>query len=334
MVHCGIFSILARVRYKLKILITDPIGKDAIAMLTASGHEVEVADELTQEQLINKVKLYDALIVRSKTQVSADVIRAGTNLKVIARAGVGTDNIDCKTANERGIIVVNAPGGTTTAVAELVIGLMIAIARHIPHATASVKSGKWEKKKFMGSELQNKILGIIGVGRIGSAVATRANAFGMKCIAYDPYVDKNLVTSTIEIELVTLDELLTTADFITLHVPLTPETKHMLSDAEFKKMKSTAYLINCARGGVVDERALYIALKTRQIAGAALDVFEREPPPPELSPLLTLDNVIFTPHLGASTIEAQSKVGIIVAEQVLKVLRGEKPDYEVIAAKK
>ncbi|MEW6069580.1 MAG: phosphoglycerate dehydrogenase [Candidatus Thermoplasmatota archaeon] len=309
----------------MRILIADKISDEAIAKLEKE-HEV-VFSELSPEELMREIEKYDALVVRSRTKVTREVIEKGKNLKVIGRAGVGVDNIDVKEASKRKIIVVNAPTSSTVAVAELTLAHLLALARHLTKADKSTKEGKWEKKAFMGIELSGKILGLIGVGRIGSEVAKRARAFGMKCLTYDPYLSAEKAQE-FGVQLVTLDTLLKESDFISIHAALTKETKGLIGAKELAKMKSSAYLINCARGGIIDEKALFEALKDKKIAGCALDVFEKEPLPSD-SPLLKLDNIIFTPHLGASTEEAQKKAGDIIAEQVLKALRGEKPEFIV-----
>lgn len=307
----------------MKILITDHIHKAGIELLQQSEiGEVEVATELSKDELLEKVKEADALIVRSKTKVTREIIEAGKKLKVIGRAGVGVDNIDLESATKRGIVVVNAPEATSITVAEHTLGLMLALARKIPQANASLKSGKWEKKKFLGVELRGKTLGVIGLGRIGTQVVKKAKAFEMKILAYDPYISKEKAEE-LGVKITSLEELLKNSDFITLHVPLTKQTKGMISKKELQLMKDGAYLINCARGGVIDERALYEALAIKKLAGAALDVFEKEPPVG--NPLLNLDNVVVTPHLGASTEEAQRLASMIVCEEVLKVLRNEPP---------
>jgi D-3-phosphoglycerate dehydrogenase len=301
----------------MKVLIADAIheaGKDLLRKVA----EVDDGTKLTREELLKRISDADALVVRSATKVTRDMIEAGRKLKVIGRAGVGVDNIDLEAATERGIVVVNAPEATSITVAEHTMGLMLAMARKIPFADRSMKSGKWEKKKFMGAELRDKLLGVLGLGRIGSEVVKRAKAFGMKIQAFDPYISEKSAKE-LGVKLVEFDELISTSDFITLHVPLTEQTKNLIGEKEFAKMKKDIILINCARGGIVNEDALYDALKSGKIAGAALDVFEKEPL--EESPLAGLENVILTPHLGASTEEAQKYASIIVCEEVLKVLR-------------
>ena len=309
----------------MKILINDALSPVAVEML--SEHHSVDTKEYGAEELLKVIEKYDALIVRGRTKVTSEVIEAGKNLKVIGRAGIGVDNIDIKKATENKIPVVNAPTGSTYSVAELTIGHIISMARHLPKADASIKSGKWEKKKFMGTELYGKTIGFIGIGRIGWEVAVRAKAFGMKIIAYDPYLPKERAKELGGKMVDSADEIYKNADIITIHTPLTPETKHMIGAKEFKIMKKSAFVVNCARGGIIDENALYEALKSGEIAAAALDTFEIEPP--KDNPLLQLDNIYFTPHIGASTREAQMKAGTIVAEQVMKVLSGKKPDFVV-----
>lgn len=301
----------------MKILVSDAIAEEGIAKLREAGFEVEVKTGLKPEELIKVIPEYDGLIVRSATKVTREVIQAGKNLKAIGRAGIGLDNIDAEAAKERGIKVLNTPGATTISVAELTMGHMLALARHIPQATASLKAGKWEKKLFMGTELYGKTLGIIGLGRIGREVAKRASAFGMDIVAYDPYVREADVRD-LGLKLLPLEDLLQYSDYITIHVPLTPETKHMLGKREFELMKPGVRIINCARGGVIDEQALYEALVSGKVAGAALDVFEEEPP--KDNPLLKLDNVIGTPHLGASAEEGQLRAGVEIAEKMIAAL--------------
>ena len=250
--------------------------------------------------------------------MTRQVIEHGVNLKAIGRAGIGLDNIDLEAAKEHNIKVLNTPGATSISVAELALGHMLALARHIPQATASLKAGKWEKKRFMGVELYGKTLGIIGIGRIGREVAKRALALGMDLLAYDPYVKEESVRD-LGVKLLPLDDVLAHSDYITVHVPLTEETRHLLSTEEFAKMKDGVRIVNCARGGVVDEEALYEALVSGKVVGAALDVFEEEPP--KESKLLQLDNVIATPHIGASTVEGQRRAGVEIAEKMIEALK-------------
>ncbi len=304
----------------VKILVTDPLHEEAIKILEEIG-DVEIATGLSKEELLEKIRDVDVLVVRSGTKVTRDVIEKAEKLKVIGRAGVGVDNIDVDAATEKGIIVVNAPDASSISVAELTMGLMLAAARNIPQATASLKRGEWDRKRFKGIELYGKTLGVIGLGRIGQQVVKRAKAFGMNIIGYDPYIPKE-VAERLGVELVDdINELCRRSDVITLHVPLTPKTKHIIGKEQIALMKKNAIIVNCARGGLIDEKALYEALKNKKIRAAALDVFEEEPP--KNNPLLTLDNVIGTPHQGASTEEAQKAAGTIVAEQIKKVLRGE-----------
>ena len=308
----------------MKILITDGLEAEAVASLRTS-HKVDVS-ELDPKQLLESIPAYDGLIVRSRTKVTKEVIVRGTRLKVIGRAGVGVDNIDVLAATSRGILVVNAPTASTTSVAELAIGHMLSWSRHLPQADRSVKEGRWEKSEFEGRELAGKVLGLIGSGRIGAEVAKRARAFGMRVAAYDPYLNPQ-VAEAMGVLLVNLDQVLAESDYLSIHAVLTDETRGMIGSAEFAKMKRSAVLVNCARGEIVQEAALAQALKEGTIAGAALDVFEREPP--RDSPLLSLRNVVLTPHLGASTREAQARAGAIIADQVLKVLAGQKAEFVV-----
>jgi len=308
----------------MKVLVTDGIEKEALAKLQTS-HQVDTI-EMSPDDLLKNIEKYDALIVRGKTKVTAQVIEKGKNLKVVGRAGVGVDNVDIAAATKRKIAVVNAPTGSTVSVAELAIGHMLSLARKLPAADKSIKSGKWEKKAFMGTELSGKTLGLLGSGRIGTEVAKRAQAFGMKTIAFDPYLPPAIAKQN-KIDLVNKGSLFAESDFLSIHTALTPETKGMVGSQEFASMKKTAFLINCARGEVVQEKALAEALKSGKIAGAALDVFENEPPTG--SPLLNLENVFMTPHIGASTNEAQLRAGMTIVEQVDMVLRGNKPEFIV-----
>ncbi len=306
---------------KMKVIIADQINEKGIKDLEEVA-EVVVDTSITQEELINKIKDFDAIIVRSRTKVTRAVIEAAQKLKIIARAGVGVDNVDMEAATEKGIMVVNAPESTSVTVAEHAMGLILALTRKISIADKSVKEGKWEKSRFMGMELNGKTLGIIGLGRIGTQVSIRAKAFGMEILVYDPYVTEE-AGAEIGVRVVDLEYLLKNSDVMTIHVPLTPETKHLLSKDEFEIMKENAIIVNAARGGIINEDDLYDALTTGKIAGAGLDVFENEPP--EDSSLLSLDNVVLTPHIGASTKEAQRDAAIIVANEVKKVFMGEAP---------
>ena len=303
----------------MKVLISDNLAPIGAKILKDAGLEVDINTGLAPEELKKIIPAYDGLVIRSATKATAEIIEAADNLKVIGRAGIGLDNVDIPAASKRGIVVMNAPDGNATTAAEHAIAMMMSLTRNIPQATISMKAEKWEKKKFQGREVTGKTLGIVGIGRIGSIVADRAHGLRMKVIAFDPHMPKELVEK-MGIELVSLDELCKRSDFISVHVPLTNETKHILSTKEFKAMKKDARFIDCARGGVVDEKALYEALVSGEIAGAALDVFEVEPTNLENCPLLGLDNFICTPHLGASTAEAQENVAIAIAEQMADYL--------------
>jgi D-3-phosphoglycerate dehydrogenase len=306
---------------KKKVIIADQINEKGIEDLKEVA-EVVVDTAITQEELINKIKDFDAIIVRSRTKVTRDVIEAAEKLKIIARAGVGVDNVDVQAATEKGIMVVNAPESTSITVAEHAMGLIMSLARKISIADKSVKEGKWEKSRFMGIELNGKTLGIIGMGRIGTQVAIRAKAFGMEILVYDPYITEE-AGAELGVTVADLDYVLRNSDVMTVHVPLTPETKHLIAKPEFEIMKENAFIVNCARGGIIKEDDLYDALKSGRIGGAGLDVFEKEPP--EGNPLMELDNLVATPHIGASTKEAQRDAAIIVANEVKKVFMGEAP---------
>ncbi len=305
----------------MKVLIADQINEKGIEELKGAA-EVVVRTSITPEDLVNDINDFEAIVVRSRTKVTQEVIEAASKLRIIARAGVGVDNVDVEAATERGVMVVNAPESTSITVAEHAMGLMLSLARKISLADKSVKEGKWDKSAFMGMELNGKTLGIVGMGRIGSQVASRCKAFGMDLMVYDPYITPE-AASEIGVEIMDLDGLLRVADVITIHVPLTPETKHLIASEEMEIMKDTAFIINCARGGIINEEDLYQALLDGKIGGAALDVFEQEPP--QDNPLLTLENVVFTPHIGASTREAQRDAAIIVARDVKEVLNGGSP---------
>lgn len=307
-----------------RVLVTDGLDDQALEALRASL-EVTVR-EVSAEELLGIVEAFDALIVRSRTKVTRDVVERGSRLKVIARAGVGVDNIDLETATEHGIMVVNAPAASTESVAELTVGLMLSLARKIPQADRSVKMGRWEKSELRGEELSGKVLGLVGSGRIGQRVAEICQTLGMTVIAYDPYLPEKAADEK-GIALTDLDAVLQESDFLSIHAALTEETRHMISHRQLAMMKRTAYLLNCARGAIIDEKALAKALREGTIAGAGLDVYEREPP--KGSPLLDLGNVILTPHIAASTRQAQWKAGSMVAEQVLQALRGERPAFLV-----
>jgi len=303
----------------MKVLISDNLAPIGAQILQDAGIEVDINTGLAPEELKKIIPAYDGLVIRSSTKVTEEIIAAADNLKVVGRAGIGLDNVDISAASKRGIVVMNAPDGNATTAAEHAISMMMSLTRNIPQATASMKAGKWEKKKFGGREVTGKTLGIVGIGRIGSIVADRAKGLHMQLVAYDPYMPQD-VAEKLGIELVTLDDLCKRSDYITIHVPLIKETAKIISTHQFKLMKNDAMLIDCARGGVVDEAALYEALKNGEIAGAALDVFEVEPTTLENNPLLSLDNFICTPHLGASTSEAQVNVAVAIAEQMADYL--------------
>jgi len=305
-----------------KVLVSDPISDLGIQQLMdASDITVDKKTGLSEDELTAIIGEYDALLVRSQTTVTAKIMEAATNLKVVGRAGVGVDNIDLEAATQRGIIVINAPDGNTITTCEHTFAMMMALARHIPQAYAKTINGTWDRKSFLGVELRNKTLGVLGMGRIGSEVAKRAKAFGMDILGYDPFLTQERADK-MGVKLASVDDILKNADFMTVHTPLTPETKHMISTPQFQIMKKGMRIINCARGGVVDELALVAAIDEGIVAGAAFDVFESEPPQAD-HPFLNHPNIIVTPHLGASTVEAQENVAIDVSEQVLHILRDE-----------
>lgn len=303
-----------------RVLIADDIHPDAVNMMKDAGLEVVVNDKISHEELKAKVPEFDALVVRSRTKVSRDIIEAGKKLVLIARSGVGLDNIDLKTAEERGIAVVNSPEASSVSVAELTLGAMISLVRKIHTADKTTKEGKWLKKELEGQELSGKKLGIIGFGRIGQEVARRANAFQMKISAYDVLEERRKEAEKLGVKFVgtsreALEKLLRESDIISLHVPYLPETVHMIGSREISLIKDKAYILNLARGGLVDERVLYEALKSGKIAGAALDCFEQEPP--SNIPFAELPNVLCTPHIGSSTQEALIANSIIIAQKVI-----------------
>ncbi len=302
-----------------KVLVSDPVDQAGIDILQQVA-EVDVNTNLSEEELVRLIPEYDAIMIRSGTRVTGRVIEAATQLKIIGRAGVGVDNIDVPAATRKGILVVNSPEGNTIAAAEHAIAMMLSLSRHIPDASTSVKAGQWNRKQFTGVEVYKKTLGIVGLGKIGSHVATIARAMGMRLLAYDPFLSAERAEQ-IGCQLVELDVLLRESDYITLHLPKTPETAHMVNAESLKSMKPSARIINCARGGIIDETALAEAVEAGTVAGAALDVYENEPLGE--SPLTSLGKeVILTPHLGASTAEAQVNVAIDVAEQIRDVLLG------------
>jgi len=302
----------------MKVLVSDSLSEQGITILKKSGLSVDINTKLTPEQLIQTIGQYDGLVIRSGTKVTKEVIAAATNLKVIGRAGSGLDNVDLPAATKRGIAVMNTPGGNTITTAEHAFALIFSMARQTPQANASVKSGKWEKNKFMGVELFDKTLGIIGFGQIGSWVARLAQGAGMKVIAFDPYLSPENAQKA-GVELVDLTTLYGRSDIITLHTPMTPETKYLINAEAISKMKDGVRIVNCARGGIVEETALLNALTSGKVAASASDVFEKEPVDPN-HPLLKLDNFICTPHLGAATTEAQENVALAIAEQVVDYL--------------
>lgn len=304
-----------------KVLVSDPISDLGIQQLVdANDVVVEKKTGLTEDELVEIIAEYDGLLVRSQTKVTEKIMNAATRLKVIGRAGVGVDNINLEAATKRGIIVINAPDGNTITTCEHAFAMMMALARHIPQAYAKTIQGQWDRK-FLGVELRNKTLGVLGMGRIGSEVAKRAKAFGMEIMGYDPFLTAERADK-LGVKLSTVDDIVRNADFITVHTPLTPETKHMIARPQFEVMKKGMRIINCARGGVVDELALVEAIDQGIVAGAAFDVFEKEPPEAD-HPFLHNPKIIVTPHLGASTVEAQENVAIDVSEQVLHILRNE-----------
>jgi D-3-phosphoglycerate dehydrogenase len=311
----------------MRVLVTDPIAADGLEILREQ-FTVVVQPGMDEAALVREIGAYDALIVRSGTQVTRPVIQAGFHLQVIGRAGVGVDNIDVDAATERGILVVNAPDGNSIAAAEHTIAVMLALVRHIPQADCSLREHKWERKRFLGVEVTGKTLGVIGMGRIGREVARRGRGLGMRVLAYDPYVSHEHA-ERLGVELRELDHILARADILTVHVPLTSSTRGLIGRRELALLKPTARVINCARGGIVDEEALQEALGEGRLAGAALDVFAQEPPLE--SPLLDSDKVVVTPHLGASTREAQVAVAVDVAHQVQDVLSGRPPAHPVNA---
>lgn len=302
----------------MKVLIAENIVKEAIELLVENGHEVDVNPTIGEQELLKTIGDYHAIMVRSKPKITKEVIEAGGNLRVIGRVGVGLDNIDLDAAKTKGIKVVNSPEASTLSVAEHAIGLMLALARKIPSGDKSLKDGRWDRKKFMGNELHDKTLGIVGFGRIGRSVSKIARGLGMELITYDPFITSE-DADEYDCECVSFDHLLANSDVITLHVPAISETTDMINKETLSKMKKTALLVNTARGAIVNEEDLYDALNDGVIAGAALDVYKIEPP--EGTPLAELDNIVLTPHLAASTKEAQVKAGTIVAEKIVSALR-------------
>jgi D-3-phosphoglycerate dehydrogenase len=311
----------------MRILVADPLAEDGLARLREAA-EVEVHAKLPEAELVALIGDFDALVVRSETRVTAPVLEAGRRLRVVGRAGVGVDNIDVETATRKGILVVNAPRGNIMAAAEHTIGLLFALARNIPQADAAVKRGEWQRSRYTGVEIRGKTLGVVGLGNIGSEVSKRAQGLEMDVIAYDPAVPRERAEH-FNVQLVSLEELFQRSDFVSIHAPLVEGTRNLIDARVLALAKPTARLVNAARGGIVDEAALYAALNERRLAGAASDVFLNEPVGE--NPLLALPNFVATPHIAASTVEAQASVASDVAEEVLAVLRGELPRYAVNA---
>ncbi len=302
----------------MKILVCDKTEKEAVERMRAAGLQVDVRDDITPEELPNVLPAYEGMVVRSRTKVRQALIDVCPNLKVIVRGGVGLDTIDAEYARSKGITVMNTPMASSASVAELAIGYMFALARSTYQATSSMKAEKWEKKLFEGDEIGGKTLGLVGIGNIGKEVARRANALGMTVVAYDPYVKE-----ADGVKLVSLDELLASADYISLHLPKTKESAGMIGADQFAKMKNGVRIVNCARGGIINEAALYDALTARKVAGAALDVYAEEPPTDWK--LVKLTNVIGSPHIGAATKEAQGRVGAEVADKLIAFAKKMQP---------
>lgn len=294
----------------MKILILDQISEEGVKMMEKEGVKVDLKYDFPRERIGEIIDNYDGVIVRSKTELRSNILKNTKNLKFIVRAGVGLDNIDVETAKEKRIDIFNTPEASSVSVAELAIGFLIALSRFIPQATISLRAGEWKKEKFTGNEIYGKTLGIIGLGRIGREVAKRAKALGMRILGFDPFVKE-----AEGVEMTDFKSLIRNSDYITLHIPLTKETKQLINKETIKEMKNGVFLINCARGGIIDEEALYEALKTKKIGGAAFDVFESEPP--KDNKLFQLENFICTPHIGGLTVEAQAKIGIEVAKKVI-----------------
>jgi D-3-phosphoglycerate dehydrogenase / 2-oxoglutarate reductase len=311
----------------VRVLVAEPLADEGLQLLRAE-HEVDLAPDLTRQQLLDRLPEYEGLVVRSQVAVDAEALAAGRRLLVVGRAGVGVDNIDVDAATRAGVTVVNAPTANTVAAAEHSLALLYALARHVPAAEASLRAGEWQRSRFMGQELRGKVLGIVGLGKIGMAVADRARAMEMELLGADPFVTEEAAAQH-GLRLLPLRDLLERADVVTVHVPLTHATRGLIGPDEIAQMRPGALLVNVARGGVVDEAALAAALSDGRLAGAAVDVFEHEPP--RDSPLLTAPNTVLTPHLGASTGEAQARVAIETVQQVLDVLAGRSARYAVNA---
>ena len=310
-----------------RVLVADPIAEAGLERLRSHA-QVDVHLRQTPAELRDRIGQYEALVVRSETRVGAEIIEAGTRLKVVGRAGAGVDNIDVASATRAGVLVVNAPSGNPIAASEHTMAMMLALARHVPQADEAVKAGRWERSRFLGTELREKILGVVGLGNIGLEVSRRAQAFGMRVIAADPVVSAERAAQ-LNVRLTSFEELMAEADFVTLHVPLTPATRHLVNAKSLARARPGLRLLNVARGGIVDEAALLDALQSGKVAGAALDVFEKEPPGD--NPLFRLPQVITTPHLGASTEEAQISVAMEIADQVIAVLDGGLPRFALNA---
>jgi D-3-phosphoglycerate dehydrogenase / 2-oxoglutarate reductase len=317
-----------------RVLITDGLSNVGVEVLRKAGLEVDLRPAKGKD-LLDAMQYADALVVRSATQVTSEVVSSSPKqgnalrLRVVGRAGVGVDNIDTEACKAAGIAVVNAPLAATNAVAELAFSLMLSLARHVHRADGSMRKGEWEKKAFLGTELRGKTLGLVGIGRIGGRVAELSKAFGMSVVAYDPYVPHDKARAMGVDKKERLEEVLAASDYVSIHVALTPETRHLIGERTLEHFRKTAYLINLSRGPVIDTAALVRALKAGQLAGAGLDVYEEEPLPADHE-LRTLPNVALAPHLGASTREAQDMAGQMVAEQVVKVLKGEKAEHRVV----
>ena len=302
----------------MKVLIADSMAPECIDILKEpAGLTVDVKTGMSPAELKKCIGAYAGIVIRSATKLTADILKKAAKLQVIGRAGTGLDNVDIAAATRAGIIVMNTPGGNTVSTAEHTFSMLLALSRNIPQAHGSLQAGKWDKKSFKGVEVYNKVLGVVGLGKIGREVAQRALGFGMKVLGFDPFITPDMAAK-MKIKLVELDELVSQADYITVHTPLNDHTRHMISTKQFKMMKPEVRLLNCARGGIIDEKALYLALKKGRVAGAALDVFEKEPP--RGNPLLALPNVVTTPHLGASTEEAQVNVAVAIAHQIRDAL--------------
>ena len=312
----------------MRVLVADPIAREGIELLTEAGAQVDVRSGIPPGELESSIAEYDALIVRSGTQVTASVLEAARRLQVVGRAGVGVDNIDVEAATRHGILVVNAPTSNIVAAAEHSFALMLALARHVPQANAALKAGRWARQEFMGTELRGKLLGIFGLGKVGSAVARRAKAFEMRVVAFDPFVSEEHARA-LGVELMSKEDLLREADFISIPVPMTASTRDLIGPKELAQVKPSVRIVNTARGGLVDEQALYEAVEEGRVAGAAVDTFAVEPAVDSL--LFRSDKIIVTPHLGASTEEAQTMVAVEVAQQVLEVLHDRPAQFAVNA---